>query len=78
MTADFSYITSSDGFTSICPNNSSAENCYNAIFADGAYRLMPHELTAFKSQARNAGYSVTKSKPVKIDYSDDLLAELTV
>jgi hypothetical protein len=66
MTADFSYITGKDGFTSVMPNTSQAEVQYNTIFADGGYRLMPHEFKAFRSQARQAGYSVRKAES-KID-----------
>lgn len=62
MTADFSYITARDGFTLVMPNTSQAEVQYNTIFANGGYRLMPHELRAFRSQARAAGYSVRKSE----------------
>lgn len=74
MTADFSYITSKDGFTSVMPNTAAAEAEYNRIFAHGVVRLMPHEFTAFKAQARTAGYSVRKAV-AKLNI-DDLASEL--
>jgi hypothetical protein len=60
-TADFSYITGTDGFTSIMPNTPEAEREYNRIMVAGAVRLLPYEFAAFKAQARKAGYSVRKS-----------------
>jgi hypothetical protein len=60
--ADFSYITGSDGFTSVMPNTIDAEREYNRIMIGGAFRLMPHEFAAFKSDARAAGYTVRKAK----------------
>jgi len=72
--ADFSYITSKDGLTSVMPNTVAAETEYNRIFADGVVRLMPREFAAFKAQARAAGYSVRKSIPALS--IDDLALEL--
>ena len=73
MKPDFEYTQSKDGFAAIMPNTPEAVATYNSIFADGAHRLMPHEFAAFKSQARKAGYTVRKSKPVSMD---SILAEL--
>lgn len=76
MKADFSYITGTDGFTSIAPNTNQAELEYNRLFAEtGGIRLMPHEFSAFKTAARKAGYSVRVEKVSAVNL-DDLLAEL--
>ena len=69
-TPDFSYMQGSDGFVSIMPNTPAAEDTYNRMYADGVYRLMPHEFAAFKSQAKRAGYTVRKAQPVSIDSLD--------
>jgi hypothetical protein len=66
MTPDFEYTHSKDGFISLMPNTADAIDTYNTIFANGAHRLMPHEFSAFKSQARKAVYTVRKSKPVSL------------
>lgn len=77
MTPDFSYITAADGFTSIIPNTRDAEASYNQMFGRGAYRLMPNELAAFKTQAKAAGYTVRVCPKIsKRDVAElDLLLE---
>lgn len=65
--ADFEYVTSKDGFTAIMPNTPEAVATYNGMYTEGVYRLMPHEFAAFKSQAKRAGYTVRKAKPVSFD-----------
>jgi hypothetical protein len=68
MRADFEYVTSTDGFTSIMPNTPEAVAVYKIMYSlNGVHRLMPQEFAAFKSQARRAGYSVRKAKRVFID-----------
>lgn len=63
MKSDFTYMTGSDGFTSVFPNTPEAEGEYNRIFAEtGAVRLAPWEFDTFRQNARAAGYSVQKHK----------------
>jgi hypothetical protein len=77
MKADFSYMTGSDGFTSILPYTSEAELEYNRIFAEpGRSRLTPWEFDEFRKNARAAGYSVRKHKPVNAEISVEELASL--
>lgn len=71
--SDFEYITGKDGFTSVMPNNDQALKVWESNEALHS-RLMPHEFAVFKSQARAAGYSVRKARPVQS--MDDILAEL--
>jgi len=77
MKADFSYITWSDGFTSILPDTPEAEREYNRIFAEtGSLRLTPWEFHDFQQKARAAGYSVRKHTPNNAEISVQELAEL--
>lgn len=63
MKSDFTYMTGSDGFTSVFPDTPDAEREYNRIFAEtGAVRLAPWEFDTFRQNARAAGYSVQKHK----------------
>ena len=71
--SDFEYITGKDGFTSVMPNNEQSLKVWQSNEALHS-RLMPHEFTAFKSQARAAGYSVRKTRPVQS--MDEILSEL--
>ncbi|GGG87092.1 hypothetical protein [Edaphobacter dinghuensis] len=75
MQADFSYMTGSNGFTSVFPNTPEAEREYNRIFAEtGGVRLAPWEFDTFRQNARAAGYSVRKCKPACM--SSEKLASL--
>jgi len=77
MKADFSYITGSDGFTSILPDTPRAEREYNRIFAEtGSLRLTPWEFHEFRQNARAAGYSVRKLTPNNAEISVEELAGL--
>lgn len=77
MKADFSYMTGSDGFTSVYPNTPEAEREYNRIFAEtGGLRLTPWEFDTFRQNARAAGYSVREQMIAKTEISADDLARL--
>ncbi|WP_263356579.1 hypothetical protein [Acidicapsa ligni] len=77
MKADFSYMTGSDGFTSILPDTPEAEREYNRIFAEtGSLRLTPLEFHEFRQKARAAGYSVRKLTPNNAEISVGELAGL--
>lgn len=77
MKPDFTYMTGSDGFTSVFPDTPEAEREYNCIFAEnGGVRLTPWEFNAFRQNARAAGYSVREHKPANAGMSNDKLARL--
>lgn len=77
MKSDFTYMTGSDGFTSVFPDTSEAEHEYNHIFAEtGGVRLTSWQFDSFRQNARAAGYSVRKHKPANAGMSSEKLARL--
>jgi hypothetical protein len=77
MKPDFTYMTGSDGFTSVFPDTPKAEHEYNRIFAEtGGVRLAPWEFDTFRHNVRAAGYSVRKHKPANAGMSSKHLAGL--
>lgn len=77
MKVDFSYVTGSDGFTSILPDTPEAEREYNRIFAEtGGLRLTPWEFRDFRQNARAAGYSLRKQTPNNAEISVEELSGL--
>jgi hypothetical protein len=77
MKADFSYMTGSDGFTSVFPDTPKAEREYNRIFAEtGGLRLTPWEFDSFQQNARAAGCSVRQHKPTNTEIGVEELASL--
>lgn len=77
MKSDFTYMTGSDGFTSVFPDTPEAEREYNRIFAEtGGVRLAHWEFDTFRQNAHAAGYSVQKHKLPNAGKSSKKLAGL--